>query len=174
MPRPRKQIPTYRPDRPRKGARVVVGHQTVRFPGPYNSPESLAAVAMHATVIGIPFGVACHRIARFAACPFGKELVSAKRIGEKPILGTFAARVLWLLVFGWWIALIHLACAVVCLIPCLVVVPIFLGLPAWAVAHCKIASAALDPLGKRILSRDEAQAMRIADWSTRFAAKARS
>lgn len=27
----------------------------------------IAAVVMHSTVIGIPYGVACHRIARFAA-----------------------------------------------------------------------------------------------------------
>ena len=35
------------------------------------------------TIVGIPIGIACFRIAGFAFLPFGKELVPAELLGEK-------------------------------------------------------------------------------------------
>lgn len=43
MPRPRKEVPAYRPHKPRNQGKVVVADEVVYFPGRYNSPESLAA-----------------------------------------------------------------------------------------------------------------------------------
>ena len=33
------------------------------------------------TIVGIPFGIACFRISRFAFFPFGKALVSVEEVG---------------------------------------------------------------------------------------------
>jgi len=43
----------------------------------------LLGALMFITVVGIPFAHAAFRIARFAAFPFGKELVDAELLGEK-------------------------------------------------------------------------------------------
>ena len=44
MPRPRKEIPAYRLDASHNCGRVVIaGYPPIRFPGAFNSPESLAA-----------------------------------------------------------------------------------------------------------------------------------
>ena len=55
----------------------------------------LLGLLLCCTVVGIPFGIAAFRIARFAAFPFGKELIDAKLVGEKRIIGTGLANFLW-------------------------------------------------------------------------------
>jgi hypothetical protein len=47
----------------------------------------LAGCILYVTIIGIPFGQACFRIASFAFFPFGKELVDARALGESRIVG---------------------------------------------------------------------------------------
>jgi uncharacterized membrane protein YccF (DUF307 family) len=121
-----------------------------------------AGCVMYVTIIGIPFGVACFRIARVAAFPFGKEVVEAELVGETRVPGTTLANVLWFLLAGVWLALAHLASALLCLLSCLLIVPIFLGAPAWAIANVRLATVALAPLGKRVVSQGEATAARIA------------
>ena len=53
------------------------------------------------TVIGIPLGLQCFKFARLALFPFGKEIV----YGGPSVCG-FLANVLWLLLFGWSLALL--------------------------------------------------------------------
>ena len=113
----------------------------------------LAGCLLYVTIIGIPFAHACFRIASFAFFPFGKELVDAQDLGEAPIPGTGVANVLWFLLAGVWLAIGHLTAAVACLASCLLVVPIFLGAPAWALAHVNLAKVSLAPLGKRIVPK---------------------
>jgi len=127
---------------------------------------ALAGCVMYLTIIGIPFGVACFRIARVAAFPFGKEIVPAELVGEARVPGTTLANIVWFVLAGAWLAVGHLTSALLCLLSCLLVVPIFLGAPAWAVANVRLAAVALAPLGKRVVTSSEAAAAR----STRFAA----
>lgn len=51
-------------------------------------------VGLCITIIGIPFGLQCFKIATFSLAPFGKTVKA--NFGKHPI-----ANVLWLLVFGW-------------------------------------------------------------------------
>ena len=121
----------------------------------------IAGCVMYVTIIGIPFGVACFRIADVAAFPFGKEIVEAELLGETRVWGTTVANILWCVLAGVWLAVGHLASAFLCLLSCLLVVPIFLGAPAWAIANMRLAAVALAPLGKRVVSQSEAAAARV-------------
>lgn len=129
----------------------------------------LAGVVMACTVIGLPFAYAAFRMAGFSACPFGRELVDARDLGHKRVAGTAAANVLWFLLFGWILALAHAVSAVASIVSCIAILPILLGAPAWAVAHIRLANVTLAPLGKRIVSKGEAQAILNAKHAARFA-----
>ena len=115
---------------------------------------------MAITVIGLPFAYAAFRIGRFAAFPFGKELVDARDLGESRIPGTAIANVLWFLLAGIWLGIAHVLMAAWCIASCLLILPILLGAPAWAFAHLRLAGVSLTPLGKRVVSVEEAAAIR--------------
>ena len=115
---------------------------------------------MALTVIGLPFAYAAFRIASFAAFPFGKELVDARSVGEERIAGTTAANLVWFILAGIWLAIGHVISAIGCVVSCLLILPILLGAPAWAVAHLRLAGVSLAPLGKRIVSSDFATEVR--------------
>jgi uncharacterized membrane protein YccF (DUF307 family) len=113
----------------------------------------VAGAILCLTVVGIPFGVACFRIASFAFFPFGKELVDARALGEGRIAGTGLANVLWFVLAGVWLAIGHLIAAAASLVSCFLILPIFLGAPAWAMAHFNLAKVSLSPLGMRIVPK---------------------
>jgi len=102
------------------------------------------------TVIGIPFGIASFRIASFAAFPFGKELVDARKLGETRIVTTGLANFLWIIMAGLWLAISHAVAGLLC---CITIIGIPFGL-----AHFKLAQVSFAPLGKRIVSKHLAQA----------------
>jgi uncharacterized membrane protein YccF (DUF307 family) len=81
-------------------------------------------------------------------------------LGETRVWGTTVVNILWCALAGVWLAIGHLASALLCLLSCLLVVPLFLGAPAWAIANLRLASVALAPLGKRVVSQSEAAAAR--------------
>lgn len=98
---------------------------------------SLAGLLLCITIIGIPFGLQCFKIAGFVLWPFGRVI----------ILGNFGAgglifNIIWLLVFGWEFALGHL---VIGLIFCLTIIGIPFGLQ-----HFKLAQLGLIPFGAEI------------------------
>ena len=113
----------------------------------------LAGCILYITIIGIPFGQACFRIASYAFFPFGKELVDAEAVGEKRIFGTTLANILWFVLAGLWLAIGHVIAAATCFVSCLAIFPIFLGAPAWGIAHLNLAGVSLAPLGKRIIPK---------------------
>jgi len=113
----------------------------------------IAGVILYITVVGIPFAYACFRISSFAFFPFGKDLVDASSVGESRIVGTTIANVLWFVLAGLWLAIGHLVAAAASLASCLLILPIFLGAPAWAVAHINLAKVSLAPLGMRIVPK---------------------
>lgn len=101
----------------------------------------LMGCLLYITIIGIPFGVAAFRIAGFAAFPFGKELVDSRALGEKRIIGTGLANVLWIVLAGIWLAISHImAGAGLCLT--------IIGIP-FGFAHFKLAAVCFAPLGKQ-------------------------
>lgn len=91
------------------------------------------------TIIGIPFGVQLIKLGNFALWPFGHEVQSGPNdSGCLSIL----MNVIWILVGGVEIALLHLSFGVFC---CLTIVGIPFGLQ-----HFKMALLALVPFGKTI------------------------
>jgi uncharacterized membrane protein YccF (DUF307 family) len=113
----------------------------------------IAGVILCITIVGIPFGQACFRISSFAFFPFGKKLVDARSLGETRIGGTTIANVVWFILAGLWLAIAHVVAAVASLASCLLILPILLGAPAWAIAHFNLAKVSLAPLGMRIVPK---------------------
>jgi uncharacterized membrane protein YccF (DUF307 family) len=106
----------------------------------------IAALICFVLIITIPFGVAALRIAGFALWPFGRTVVRRPDAGVASGIGN----VLWLLLCGWWLALGHLLTGIA---ECLTIIGIPLGL-----ANFKLIPISLLPLGREIMSVDEARA----------------
>jgi uncharacterized membrane protein YccF (DUF307 family) len=115
---------------------------------------AFAALICFVLIITIPFGLAALRIAVFALWPFGKTLVRRPDAGIASGIGN----VIWLLLCGWWLALGHLITGVLL---CLTVIGIPLGL-----ANLKLIPVSLLPLGREILSVEEARARGMASVPT--------
>ena len=112
---------------------------------------ALAALICFILIITIPFGIASLRIAVFALWPFGKTVV------RRPDAGVFSGigNVIWLILCGWWLALGHLITGVAL---CITIIGIPLGL-----ANFKLIPVSLLPLGRDIVSVEEARAANAAE-----------
>ena len=96
----------------------------------------LGAIVLCITIIGIPFGIQCFKLAALAVAPFGME------IREKdPPSGPLAIimNIIWIILPGLELALIHLFLALVFAIT-------IIGLP-FAAQHLKMTRLALLPFG---------------------------
>ena len=107
---------------------------------------AFAALICFVLIITIPFGVAALRIAGFALWPFGRTVVKRPDAGVASGIGN----VLWLILCGWWLALAHLVTGIA---ECLTIIGIPLGL-----ANFKLIPLSLLPLGREIISVDQARA----------------
>ena len=94
------------------------------------------------TVVGLPFAVAAWRIAGFAAWPFGRTLVDVRELGERQIVGTGLANVLWIIFAGVWLWIAHVMAGIAL---CVTIIGIPFGL-----AHFRLAAVSFAPLGKRV------------------------
>ena len=102
----------------------------------------VAGVVLLVTIIGIPFGVQSFKLGAFALWPFGREVVRVVgRSGALSVVGN----VLWVLLAGWWLALVHLVAG---LVLCLTVIGIPLG-----IGNLKLIPLALVPFGKAVVEK---------------------
>ena len=108
---------------------------------------AIAALIMFVGIITIPFGIAALRIAGYALWPFGATVVPRADAG----VGSAIGNVLWVLLCGWWLALAHLVTGV---LQCLTIIGIPLG-----VANIKLVPLAFWPLGREIVSVEQAEAL---------------
>jgi uncharacterized membrane protein YccF (DUF307 family) len=99
----------------------------------------LAGLVCFILIITIPFGIAAFRIAGYVLWPFGRTVERRADAG----IGSLVGNVLWIILFGWWLALGHLIGGVLL---CLTIIGIPLGL-----ASFKIIPVTLVPLGARIV-----------------------
>lgn len=116
----------------------------------------VAGVLMYVSIIGIPFGRACFEIGTFTFFPFGHEAVRRDELTGREDVGTgplgTVGNVLWFVLCGWWLALGHLATA---LLLCLTIV----GIP-FGIQHVKIAAITLAPIGRTVVRSEVAEAAR--------------
>jgi uncharacterized membrane protein YccF (DUF307 family) len=99
----------------------------------------LACFVLFFLVVTIPLGIAAFRIASYVLWPFGRTIVPREDAGA----GSLVANIIWIVLFGWWLALGHLATGVAL---CVTIIGIPLGL-----ANFKIIPISLVPLGVRIV-----------------------
>ena len=92
------------------------------------------------TIIGIPFGLQLIKLAGFALWPFGHDVQPGENDGG---CLSILMNVIWILVGGIEIAMLHLTFGVVL---CITIVGIPFGLQ-----HFKMALLALMPFGKKIV-----------------------
>ncbi len=97
-------------------------------------------------VVTIPLGIAAFRIAGYVLWPFGRTIAPREDAG----LASLAGNILWIILFGWWLALGHLATGIAL---CLTIIGIPLGL-----ANFKIIPISLLPFGVRIVPAGPATA----------------
>lgn len=99
----------------------------------------ISSIILIITIIGIPFGLQTLKLASLALWPFGRDAVfREKTSGCLSIL----MNILWILCGGIWIAVTHLAFA-------LLLAVTIIGIP-FAVQHVKLAGVAIAPFGRVI------------------------
>ena len=96
----------------------------------------LGGVLLCITIIGIPFGLQSFRQASAVLAPFGKDVVPIEKETGTLYL---VFNIVWIVLFGWEIALAHLVSAGVCAIT-------IIGIP-FALQHLKLIMVALFPFG---------------------------
>ncbi|HET6655773.1 MAG TPA: YccF domain-containing protein [Gammaproteobacteria bacterium] len=110
----------------------------------------LVGVIAFISIIGIPWGRACFVIGGFTFWPFGREAVSRRALAGREDLGTgplgAVGNIIWLILFGWWLALGHVASAIADFIT-------IIGIP-FGIQHLKLALISLWPIGVQIIPSD--------------------
>ncbi len=99
----------------------------------------LAGIVCFVLIITIPFGIASFRIAGYVLWPFGRTVERRPSAG----IGSAIGNVLWIILFGWWLALGHLVAGVLLLLT-------IIGIPL-GIASFKIIPITLLPLGTQIV-----------------------
>jgi len=111
------------------------------------------------SIIGIPWGRACFVMSGFSFFPFGKEAISRDELTQREDLGTsefgVVGNVLWFLFAGLWLAIGHLMSAIACFVT-------IIGIP-FSIQHLKLAGISIAPIGKTIVSKEVAEAARMAN-----------
>ena len=116
----------------------------------------LVGLLAFVSVIGIPWGRACFVIGQFAFFPFGKEAVNREDLSRQGDIGTgslgLVGNIVWFVVAGVWLAIGHVISAAACFVT-------IIGIP-FGIQHLKLAAIALAPIGKTIVDKKLAAAVR--------------
>lgn len=92
------------------------------------------------TVIGVPWGLQCFKLAGLVLWPFGKKVISDS--DNMGCLNIFF-NLIWILCGGLYTAIVHIVMgAILCLT--------IIGIP-WGKQHFKLVEISLMPFGKRII-----------------------
>ena len=97
----------------------------------------LIGIVLCITVIGIPFGAQCLKIATLVLWPFGHDI----SLGGFGVMGALG-NIIWILVCGIELCIAHLACGLLFFVT-------IIGIP-FGFQHFKLAKLALIPFGAQI------------------------
>jgi uncharacterized membrane protein YccF (DUF307 family) len=106
----------------------------------------IAALVMAILIITIPFAIQAVKIAVFSLWPFGRTVMKRESAGAPSLIGN----VLWLVLCGWWLALLHLIGGIALAIT-------IIGIPL-ALWNWKLIPISLWPFGREIVTLEEADA----------------
>src|SRR5580692_8439479 len=95
---------------------------------------ALAGIVAFILIITIPFGIAAFRISGYVLWPFGRSVVMRRDFGVGALIGN----IIWIVLFGWELAIGHLVS----------------GVPLW-LANFKLVPISLLPLGTKVVRSDE-------------------
>ena len=100
----------------------------------------VGGILLCCTLVGIPFGWQCFKIAGVVLAPFGKKVVD-----DNTSMGCFSvfANIIWLLCGGLYTACMHLIWGILLAIT-------IIGLP-FAQQHFKLIGLSLMPFGKKVI-----------------------
>ena len=117
----------------------------------------LITVVAFVSIVFAPLGPACLRLAIFTAAPFGRDIVDKRVLDgteSNPATATIRAglNILWLVLIGWWLALAHIVVGVAYCVT-------LIGIP-FGVQHFKLAGAAWWPVGREVVTTEEARIAR--------------
>lgn len=116
----------------------------------------LAGVLMLISIIGIPWARSCFVLGAFCFFPFGKQAIDRAELNGRDDLGTgtlgLVGNVVWFVLAGVWLAIGHVVSAVGNAVT-------IIGIP-FAIQHLKLALCALAPIGKTVVSYEEADRAR--------------
>lgn len=99
----------------------------------------IAGLLLCLTIVGIPFGMQSVKIGIASLAPFGKEIVENNN-ANSPLRVIF--NIVWLVLFGWEIAIAHLLSALILFIT-------IVGIP-FGKQHIKLIPLALFPFGREL------------------------
>lgn len=105
----------------------------------------VAGVIACVLIVTIPFGVAAFRMAGYVVWPFGRTVITKPTAG----VGSAIGNVVWLLLFGWWLALGHIVTGLLLMVT-------IIGIP-FGVANWKMVPLALWPLGREVVPLEVAE-----------------
>ncbi len=109
----------------------------------------LVGIVAAISIVGLPWAKACFTIGGFSLWPFGREAVNRASLTGFEDLGTgplgLLGNLIWLVLFGWWLAVGHIAAAVACAVT-------IIGIP-FAIQHLKLAVISLMPIGMEVVDQ---------------------
>ena len=104
----------------------------------------IGGFALCLTIVGIPFGLQCFKLASFILWPFGREVVTTSSSGGCLVT---LLNIVWILFGGLWIAIVHVVFG---LLLCLTII----GIP-FGKQHFKLVEISLMPFGKTIVDKED-------------------
>ena len=100
----------------------------------------IGGVVLCITIIGVPWGLQCFKLAGLVLSPFGKRVISDSN--EMGCLNIFC-NLIWIVCGGLYTAIVHIVMGAIL---CITVI----GMP-WGMQHFKLVEISLMPFGKRII-----------------------
>lgn len=125
-------------------------------------PATLVSIVL---IFTLPLTRSCWEITKLSLLPYGNEAVHVDELdpaGKSVLMNTGGTllNIFWLIFFGWWLCLMHIATGIAL---CITIIGIPVG-----IANFKIAAIALWPVGRRVVSVEVARAAREANARRRF------
>ena len=110
-------------------------------------------ILMYVLIFTIPWAKSCFVIGQFCFFPFGKELISRKKLTQNDDIGTgglgLIGNIVWVIFAGIWLFIGHVVSGIVC---CFTLI----GIP-FGIQHFKIAGACFAPIGMRVVDKGVAK-----------------